>query len=101
MQKISSFHQFILEIQQILKFHDVKTTSIFDHKYPKTSNSVNDWNNITHKSAFNALFLVCCKNIMNFLFWYFEHVWLLPLKTIMRTCRSFDVYLHAKNELHY
>ena len=31
-------------------------------------------------------------------FGYFEHVWLLPSK-IMPTCRNFDVYLQAKNEL--
>ena len=31
----------------------------------------------------------------------FEHVWSLPSKTIMPTCRNFDVYLHAKNELHF
>ena len=28
------------------------------------------------------------------------HVWPLPSKTIMPPCRNFDVYLHAKNELH-
>ena len=40
------------------------------------------------------------QNITNFLFGCFEHVWPLPSKMTMPTCRNFDVYLHAKNELH-
>ena len=37
MQKISSFHQFIIEKQQILESKDLtkKTTHIFDHQSPK------------------------------------------------------------------
>ena len=54
---------------------------------------------IGHKSSWNTFFLTDYKNITNFLFLgYFEHVCLLPTKT-MSTCRNFDVYLHAKNEL--
>ena len=35
MQKISSFHQFILEMQQILESQDVKGhIPIFDHHHP-------------------------------------------------------------------
>ena len=36
MQKISSFHQLILEIQNILESQDLKCHTIFDHHYPKT-----------------------------------------------------------------
>ena len=31
-------------------------------------------------------------------FGYFGYVWSLPSKTIMTTCRIFDVPLHAKNK---
>ena len=41
MQKISSFHQFILE--QILKFHDLKGCAHLDHNHRKASNSEHDW----------------------------------------------------------
>ena len=33
-------------------------------------------------------------------FGHFEHVWLLPSKRLISTCRNFDVYLHARNDLH-
>ena len=33
-------------------------------------------------------------------FRYFEHIWLLRSRTKMPTCRNWNVYLHAKNELH-
>ena len=33
-------------------------------------------------------------------FRYLGHIWPLPSKTIMPTCRNFDVYLHGKNQLH-
>ena len=29
-------------------------------------------------------------------FGYFGHIWLLPSKKIVPTCRNFDAYLHAK-----
>ena len=35
MQKISSFHQFTLEIEQILEPRDQKTMPIFDQNLPK------------------------------------------------------------------
>ena len=35
MQKISSIHKFILEIQQILESQEEKATPIFDHGQPK------------------------------------------------------------------
>ena len=35
MQKINSFPQFILEIQQILGSQDKKAKPIFDHHHPK------------------------------------------------------------------
>ena len=40
------------------------------------------------------------KELQTFYFGYFGHVWLLPSKMIKPSCRNFDVYLHAKNELH-
>ena len=49
----------------------------------------------------NIFFLSYCKNITNILNWVLEHIWALPSKTILQTCRNFDVYLHAKNELHH
>ena len=42
----------------------------------------------------NIFFLSYWKNITIFLFWV---LWLCLAKTIMTTCRNFDVYLHAKN----
>ena len=42
------------------------------------------------------------KNITNFLFWrYFEIIWLFPSKTIIPTCRKFDVILHVKKSTPY
>ena len=35
MQKISLFHHFILEIQQILESQDLKGHPMFDHHHPK------------------------------------------------------------------
>ena len=40
------------------------------------------------------------KILLTSYFVYFGHFWLLPSKILIPTCRNFDVYLHAKNELH-
>ena len=40
-------------------------------------------------------FLKYCK-LQKSYFGYFGHVWPLPSKTIMPTCRKFDIYLHVK-----
>ena len=58
-------------------------------------------------------FLGHCKNIANFLLWYFENAWLCPSIILVLPCSklwclkswnqlvgNFDVYLHAKNPLH-
>ena len=96
MQKITSFH--------LISSHFI----ISDHNYLKTSNSQHDWmlvkylnifhHNRTQKQLRHFFFLA--KIYPSSYFRYFGHVWSLPSKTIMPTCRNFDVYLHAKNELH-
>ena len=53
----------------------------------------------SHKSSCDTFFLIYCKNITNFLFWDFGHVRPLPSKTVMPTCRNFDVSMHPNNGL--
>ena len=51
-----------------------------------------------YKSSFCTLFLIyiCCKNIINFLFWVFWTWSVSSIKKIIPTCRNFDAYLHAE-----
>ena len=66
MQKICSFHKFILRIYYIYMY----------------------------------IYIYIYMYITNFLFWILWTCLAFPSKTIMPTFRNFDVYLHAKKELH-
>ena len=55
---------------------------------------------IEHKSSCDTFFLIYCKNLRTSYFGYFGHVWLLPSKVIMPTCRSFVFIYMQKNEFH-
>ena len=57
------------------------------------------WITIEHKSRCDTLKYIG-KILQTSDFWYFLHIWQLPSKTIIPTCTNFDIYLHAKNELH-
>ena len=64
----------------------------------KASNNKHIWNPVKYLNFFHHN--KTQKQLQTSYFGYFEHAWLLPSKMIMPTFRSFDVYLHAKNELH-
>ena len=105
---ILSFSNFKL-LSFFLKRHSKLLNDSSIYYYHGTSNNEHDWNpvkylnvfiTIEYKSSCNTFFLIYCKNFTSFLFWVLGHVWLLPSKMIMPTCRSFDIYLHVKNELH-
>ena len=56
MQKISSFNQFILEIEQILESRDRKATYIIDNHYPKiikTTFSFSEFSSTHQKSVYS------------------------------------------------
>ena len=77
-------------------------------KSKQTSNNKHDWTaviyiNISHhnrtQKAVATIFYHIAKILPTSYFGHFAHVWPLPSKMKMPTCRIFDVYLHAKNEL--
>ena len=82
---------------------------IFDHNHPKTSNNEHDRNpikdinvlshNRTQKQLQYVSFIYF-KNSTNFIFWILWICLATFIKNDNLTCTSFDVYLHAKNELH-
>ena len=57
---------------------------------------------IEDKSSCNTFIFTeyIAKILQTSYFMHFGHIWPLPSKMIMPTCRNFNVYLHAKNELH-
>ena len=72
------------------------------HKY--NNNNFNKYLNILHhnrtQSSCHNFFLIIAKILPTSYFGYFRHLWPLLSKRIITTCRKFDVYQHAKNDLH-
>ena len=62
MQKISSFHLFILEIQSILTN---LATSIYDHTQPEIFNQALIYVNLYHYAKNQAILLICSGNIVD------------------------------------
>ena len=74
MQKIISFHQFIVDTYRA----DFRDAPISDYNHPKISNKEVDWTSviylmfciaIEHKSSCDTFFLLYFENITNFLYW--------------------------------
>ena len=110
-KKNSSFHQLILEIY-IADFRVPWSKRLRPFLTSATQKQVtmnmtgpplNIWLfciTIEHKSSWDTIFLIYCKNSTKFLFWVLWTCQATSIKTIMPTCRNFDVYLDAKTQLH-
>ena len=83
-----------LSIHLILEFLDLKGLAHF-WAYPP-NNFASQYNT----KVVAIFFLSIAKILLIFYFRYFGHAYPFPSKTIMPNCRNFDIFLHAKNELH-
>ena len=101
-QKTSSIHTFILEIQQILGSHELKTMAVLDHTYPKIIESTFSFPEFV-PACKKSLYFIC-----SFLKYYLileshdqtGHIdlWPCPLKKYFDQLLIFvNLYQHAKS----
>ena len=96
----SKFTKFILNVPNLTNLRRPISTSNNEHDCnPVKYLNIMHLNGTQKHLQYFFLKILQKKILLNSYFGYFEHVWPLSSKTVIPTCRNFDVYLHVKNEL--